>query len=173
VRLEVKYGLIGGACMVAWTLTEYAFGVHNTRFAAGRYTAWGTDLILLVTLWRMMRLKFGLLNRYWLPAWEGMLYGALTSLVAGLVFYIFLNVYLTFINPDWPELYLEWKVAQLRSAGGTETAVRAFVRGFRWTIGPVGLVTMTAGLQTLLGTVVSVILTLWLNLRHKEPAHGG
>ena len=173
MKPELKYGLLGGAAMILWTLVEYALGVHNTRFPLGQYTGWGVEIILLVMLWRFLRLKFALLNRYWLPAWEGLLYGALTSFVASLVFCTFLNVYVNFINPEWPDLYIEWQVARMRASGSTEAMVREFVRSFRWMASPAGLAVMTIGLYTLLGSVVSVILTLWLNLRHKEPAHLG
>ena len=39
--------------------------------------------------------------------------------------------------------------------------------------GPAGLALVTVGLYPLLGSVVSAVLTLWLNLRHKEPARIG
>jgi hypothetical protein len=169
VKPELKYGLYGGAAMIGWTLGEFALGIHQTRFALGKFTGWGSEIILLVMVWRLLRLKFARLNRYWLPAWEGMLCGALASVVAGLVFYIFLNAYVNFINPEWPDLYLEFQVAQMRIAGDSELAIRAFVRSFRWMTGPVGLATLTIGLYTLLGAAFSAFLTLWLNLRHKEP----
>lgn len=170
MRPELKYGLLGGAAMIGWTLLEYALGLHNTHFALGRFTGWGAEVILLVMLWRMLRVKVERLNRYWMPAWEGMFYGMLASFVAGLVFYTFLNVYVTFINPEWPDLYLEWQVAQMRTAGDTEETIRAFVRSFRWMSGPVGLATLTIGLYSVLGAAFSAMLTLWLNLRRKEPA---
>jgi hypothetical protein len=173
MRPELSYGLLGGAAMVAWTLAEYALGIHNTRFALGQVTGWGTELILLVMLWCLLRHQFARLDRYWVPAWEGMLRGVLASFVAGLVLYTFLNIYVLFINPEWPDLYLEWRVAQLRATGDTEDHVRTFVQSFRWMTGPAGLALLTVGLYPLLGGVVSVVLTLWLNLRHKEPTRLG
>jgi len=173
VKPELKYGLLAGAAMIAWTLLEYAAGVHHTRLALGNYTAWGPEVILLLMLWRLLRLKFATLNRYWLPAWEAGWYGATASLVAGLVFYIFLNVYVARINPEWPDLHLEWRVAQMRAGGESEQTIRLFVRNFRWSLGPVGLAVFTVGLFTLLGGTVSAILSLWLNLRHKEPPDVG
>jgi hypothetical protein len=168
MKSELKYGLLGGAAMIVWTLGEYAIGAHNTRFALGEYTAWGTEIILLVMLWRLLRLKFARLNRYWLPAWEGMLYGALASFVSGLVLYCFMNVYVTFINPEWPDVFLVWQVAQMRAAGDTEQTIRAYVSSVRWKTGPIGLPTVIIGLNLLLGAAFSAMLTLWLNLRHKE-----
>ena len=173
MKPELKYGLVAGAAMIAWTLLEYAAGVHNTRFALGDYTSWGSEVILLIMLWRLLRMKFALLNRYWLPAWEAGWYGAAASLVAGLVFYCFLNVYLTWINPEWPDLHLEWRVAQMRASGDSEQVIRTFVRSFRWSFGPVGLAAFTVGLYTLLGGAFSAVVSLWLNLRHKEPPQAG
>lgn len=173
MKPELQYGLLGGAAMIGWTLLEYAAGVHNTRLALGNYTAWGSEVILLLMLWRLLPLKFARLDRYWLPAWEAGWYGASASLVAGLVFYIFLNAYVTWINPEWPDLHLEWRVAQMRAGGESEQVIRQFVRSFRWSLGPVGLAAFTVGLFPLLGGAFSAVLSLWLNLRRKEPPPAG
>ncbi|HVT71689.1 MAG TPA: DUF4199 family protein [Lacunisphaera sp.] len=169
MRRELKYGLLAGLAMIAWTLAEYALGLHNAHFALGRYTGWGTEAILLLMLWRVTQARFAALDRYWMPAWDGMLHGLLAGLAAGLVYYMFLSLYVTLINPEWIDLSLEWQVARMRAAGESELAVRGFVRSFRWMAGPIGLAVLTAGLYAALGAVFSGLVTIWLNLRRKEP----
>ena len=166
---ELKYGMIAGSGMSAWMLGEYALGLHTTHLAVSAYTNWGTELVLFVTLWFFLRHKLYQPNRYWLPVWEGMLHGLLASLVAGLVFCTFLNFYFRFINPEWPDLYLAWRVPLMRAAGTSEESIRDFARSFLWSVTPAGLTVHAIGIYTIIGTLASSVLTLWLNWRRKEP----
>lgn len=165
----LRQGLIAGGAMAGWTLLEYALGLHNTRLALGHYADHGPELILLVMLWRLLQAEVRRPECYWLPVWRGVLHGALASLVAAMVFYIFLNAYIGYLNPGWPDLYLEWQVARMRAAGETEVVIRGMARAFRANFSPAGLVGATIGLYPFLGGAASAILTLWLNWRHKEP----
>ncbi len=169
----LKYGLIAAAGMSAWTLGEYALGLHTTRLGLGHYTGWGTEIIFVAALWRLLHQQVHGTNRTWLPVWEGLLYGALASLAAAAGFYIFLSLYLQFINPDCVDLMLEWQVAQLRSAGKPEEEVRLLARGLRWSMSPVGLPVTVFGIYLLIGFIASPVLTLWLNWRRKEPGLAG
>ncbi len=154
-------------------LGEYALGFHTSRIGLGHYTAWGTEIILVLALWRLLHHQLHDTNRYWLPVWEGLLHGAIASLVAATGFYISLSFYLSFINPDFPDHYLEWAVAQMRATGKPEEEIRLMARGFRWSLSPVGLPVTVFGLYLLLGVVASPLLTLCLNWRRKEPVHAG
>ena len=167
----LKYGLIAAAGMIAWMLGEYALGLHTTRIGLGHYTSWATEVILIVALWRLLHHRLYQAGRYWLPVWEGLLHGVFASLVAAMSFYIFLSLYLHFLNPDYPDLALEWQVAQMRTAGKPEEEIRLMARGMRWSLSPVGLPVTVFGLYLLIGVVASPLLTLWLNWRHKEPVH--
>lgn len=164
----MKYGLLGGVGMSLWMLAEYFLGLHTQHLKINTYTNWGTEVILVVMLWFFLREKIARFKRYWLPVWEGMLFSALASLVAGLVFCTFLNLYLQFINPNWPFHYLTWRVAEMRTAGASEDSIRDFVGAFRWSVTPLGVAVYSIGLYTLLGVLASPILTLWLNWRRKE-----
>jgi len=169
----LKYGLVAAAGMILWLVIEYALGLHGPRIAYGHYTSWGTEVILVLTLWRLHHHQLHANNHYWLPAWEGLLHGLLASLVAAAGFYIFLSVYLHFINPDFPDNYLEWEVGRMRAAGKPEEEIRQMARGFRWSMGPVGLPLTIGGLYLLIGLVASPLLTLWLNWRRKETVQPG
>ena len=167
MRPELKYGLWAALALCDWTLLEFALGFHTTRLAVGQYTNWGIEVIFAVMLYRLLQQRLHSLQRYWLPVWEAMLYGLLASLVAALVFYIFLNLYKFFLNPSWLDLQLEWKVARLRAAGTDEAAIREKLAVLRQAYTPVGLA-LFVPLYALGGAAFSALLSLWLNWRHKE-----
>lgn len=168
MRPEYKYGLLAGAGMSLWLLAEYVAGLHTRHLGAAAYTHWGTELVLAVALYRLLRHQVRRLNRYWLPVWEGVLYGTLTSFVAALVFYAFAAAYVTFVHPDWPDLRLAHEVAAMRERGVPEEEVREYARFFRGAFTPVGLALAILGAYTVIGAVLSSVLTLWINWRHKE-----
>ena len=169
MRPEMKYGLITGLGMCGWLLLEYLLGLHSTRLALSAYTQWGTEIILLIGLWVCLRHKLTNPHRYWLPVWQGLLGGLLTSFVAGLVVFIYFSYYLQLINPEWPDLYINWQVALMRAEHVSEDKVLIFARDFRWSVTAPGLVVHLVGFNALFGALASCILTLWLNWRHKEP----
>ncbi len=173
MRPELKYGLLAGAAMSGWVLLEYGLGLHTRHFGIAQYTGWMTEIILLVALHLLLRRRIARLNRYWLPVWEGVLCGTVMSLVAAIVFYVFLAIYLFIIHPAWPDRYLTWQLARYRDAGLTEERLQEFARFFRWTVSPGGLATITLLLYTVGGMLVSSVLTLWVNWRHKEPVRTG
>ncbi|MBI3876652.1 MAG: DUF4199 domain-containing protein [Verrucomicrobia bacterium] len=172
MRAELKYGLVAGLLMSAWMLVEHVFGVHTVHLGAARYTGIVGDLIPAVMLYLLLKHQIAALQRYWLPLWEGMLYGFAASLAAALVFYIFLNAYKFFLNPGWVDLQLEWTVAQMRAAGVAESLIQEKVVAQRAAFSPVGLA-LTIPVFVLAGGAVSALITLWLNWRHKETAHVG
>jgi hypothetical protein len=169
VKPELKYGLLAGLAMSAWLLIEFWFGLHTTRLAARQYTNWVPDVIPVVMLYLLLKRRIISQNRYWLPAWEGMLHGLFASFFAALVYYIFLNYYQYFLNPTWVDNQLDWKVAYLRTAGATETDIRRQIVAMRQAFGPIGLALYIPA-YTLLGGCVSALITLWLNWRQKEVA---
>lgn len=170
MRPELKYGIAAGLAMGGWMLVEFWLGLHTTRLDARQYTSWVTDFIPAVMLYLLLKRRVDSPDRYWLPAWEGMLHGLLASFVAALVFYLFLNFYQYFLNPSWVNDQLEWKVAHLRTTGMAEADIRKQIVALRQANGPVGLALYIPA-YTLLGGCLSALITLWLNWRHKENVH--
>ncbi len=169
----LKYGLIAAAGMAASLLVSYALGLHTKHLALGSYTDGVTAVILVAALWCMLHhLLYGA-NRYWLPVWVGLLQGLFASLIAAMGFYVAFSLYLHFVNPNYPDLYLEWRFAQMRAAGRPESEIGAMARAFRWSMGPTGLPVTILGFYLLVGTIASPLITLWLNWRRKEVAHAG
>lgn len=169
----MKYGLLAAAGMSVWLFLVYALGLHGAHLSWGRYVDWGTELILVYAIWRLLRHEFESRNRYWLPVWQGWLHGLFASLIAAMGFYVVFSLYLRFVNPEFPDLYLEWRVAHARAGGQPEEEIRAMAKAFRWSMGPIGLPSTVLIFYLLVGLVASPILTLWLNWRRKESGRIG
>lgn len=166
----LKYGLLAAGATSLWLLLAWALGLHTTHIATGHYANYGAELILAVALWRSLHQQLHAENRYWLPVWLGLIRGMLTALVAAMGVYIFLSLYLNFINPDYPDLHLEWQVGRMRAAGDAEEEVRAMARSYRWGTGPIGLPVTLLAVYLFFAFIASPLFTLWLNWRRKETA---
>lgn len=165
-----KYGLLAAAGTSVWLLLAYAFGLHTTHVAIGHYVNYGAEVFLILAVWRVLHQELHGKNRYWLPVWLGLLRGMGTALVAAMGVYVFLSLYLTFLNPYYPTLHLDWRVATMRAAGEPEEQVRAMARAYTWSTGPIGLPVTVAGVYLLFAFIASPLITLWLNWRRKELA---
>ncbi len=166
---EVKYGLLAGAGIGAWTTLEYLAGFHTTHLAVGEYTGYGATLIPLTTLFLLLKGKAATAPEGRLTLWQGVNAGLASSLIAALVVYVYLLSYDLFINPGWLDHALEWQVAQLRAAGVDEPAIREEITFQRRTRTPFGLAATTLVGQTLLGACLSLILTFLIRFRRSAP----
>lgn len=164
----MKYGLLAAVGMTAWLFLAHVLGFHGTHIGLAQYVEWGGAAILVVALWRMLRWQVLAPERRWLPVWVGLLHGLYTSLVAALGFYIAYSLYLRFVHPEYPDLYLEWRVAQMRNAGIAEENIRTLAREYRWSTGPIGLPVTLLMFYLLVGFFASPLLTLWLNFRREK-----
>lgn len=168
--LALKYGLIAATGMSIWLFICHALGVHSRHFGVSHYTEMVTELILVLALWRMLHHQIRDPNRYWLPLWVGVLQGLFATLVAAMAYYVVFSLYLHLVNPDYPDLYLEWRFAKMRAAGLPESDIGTMARTFRWSMGPIGLPINLGGFYLLVGLIASPVITLWLNWRRKEHA---
>jgi len=160
-----KYGLSTGAAVCLWILSEFALGFHTSRPGIGEYSGYFSGVIVLAALVLLLRQRRATTADGNLTLGQGLRTGFESSLVAALVVYCFLLVYHQFINPAGLDLALEWKVAQLRAQGVSETAVREEIVLFRRMHGPVGLAAGTLVGLPLLGLILSGLITLGLRRR--------
>jgi hypothetical protein len=168
----LKYGLLAAAGMSVWMLGEFLLGLHTIRPGIGHYTSWGTEIILVAALWRMLYQLLYQPRRHWLPVWEGLRHGTLAGLIAAMGFYVFLSCYLSFLNPEYADSMLQWQVDHLRARAMPEPEIREMARAFRWSLSPAGLPVTVFGLYLLIAVIAAPLLTLWLNWRRKEePVH--
>jgi hypothetical protein len=166
----LKNGLLAAIATSVWLLLCYVLGLHTKHIALGHYANYGAEIFLAFALWRSLRAHLLEQNFYWLPVWRGLVYGLFTALITAMGVYIFLSLYLNFINPYYPTLYLDWRVAAMRAAGESEEQIRALARASTWSASPAGLPITITGVYLLFGFIASPLFTLWLNWRRKDGA---
>ncbi len=166
---EFKCGLITGAGITLWIVTEYSLGLHTTYLEIGEYTGYFANLIPLTTLFLLLRRKQAATYDGRLTLGQGIASGLLASFVAALIVYGFMVVYNRWINPDWVDNALAVKVAHQRVQGVSEIAIRREINFYRQANGPVGLIATTLLGITVMGGIFSFVLTLLLRLQSKSP----
>lgn len=108
MRLEIKFGLIGGVLFILWELAEYLLGFHDVKIKWLRLTGLLSIFIPFVILF------FGILAKrkgnpgFYLTLREGVKTGLVISLIMALVSGAFFYVYSTAIHPEFMEIRTEW-----------------------------------------------------------------
>lgn len=167
VRPELKFGLIAGGGISLWFFGEYLLGLHTKYLAWGENTGRFSSLILILTLWSLLRQQqaaFGPLFTLRRGLWSGLF----ASFIAATVIYIFFALYGRFINPGWLDVALQWKVDRLRAAAVSEIKIREYITYFREMNTARGLLYSTLLNWTLQGGLMAVLLTFWLNWRARK-----
>lgn len=169
LRPELKYGLIAGLIISLWYYAEYFLGFHTVRSDIGRITAQLHGLVLIFTLWvvlRQQQIAFGPAFR--LPG--ALRCGLFLSLVAATIIYISTILYRVLINPDWLVNELGWRIAEMRASGLDETQIQKNAEQYRqyYTSGYFLLNTLYR--WTIQGALYSIFLTFWLKWQNREKA---
>jgi hypothetical protein len=169
LRPELKYGLIAGLGVSLWFYAEYFLGLHTTRPDLGKITGQLSSLVLIFTLWSMLRRQQRALGpAFRLPV--SLLAGIQASLVAATLIYISTTFYRHYVNPDWFVDYLNAKVTELRAAGTAETSIQLYAENARRYSTPGYLLLGTLLIWTMQGTLFTVFLTLGLRWQFREKA---
>jgi hypothetical protein len=166
---ESKYGLVAGFGACVWMMAEYALGLHTRHLEIWQYTDALSTLILVVAIYLMLKRRRGELPPGTiLPLWRPLLSAVLASLVAACIIYVFSTIYTLWINPGWVDTVLNWKVAKWRAAEIPETEIRRQITAYRYMHSPVGRANALLVTTPLLGAIVGVFVTVWLNLRARR-----
>lgn len=169
MKPELKYGLIAGFATCLWMLAEYALGLHTRYLDLWQYTDAASFLVFIVPLWMLLKQQqAALAPGEPLPLWEGLLRSMFTSLIAALVIYVFVVAYTLFINPAWVDTVLAWKVEHWRAAHEPEESIRRQITLYRSLHTPTGMAATLVISTPLLGGIIAVFLTVWLNLRARR-----
>ncbi len=158
----VKYGLLSGLGVSGWMLMEYSLGFHTTRLTAGQYSGYFSHLIPLGMLFLLLRARQQAPLDRELPLVPSVAAGLAASLVAALVVCGFLLLYNQLLNPGWIDTALEWKVAQWRAQGASESAIREQILAFRHLNSPWGLLAGIPVKMTAMGGLFTLGLALAL-----------
>lgn len=169
MKPELKYGLLAGAGTSAWIMTEYLLGLHTTRLAVGAVSGYFSSLVILLCLWRMLRAKqaaYGPMFNLRHGLWSGLY----ASLAGAVVVYGFLVLYNQVIHPGWLDHAMQWKVDRLRADGIAEDEIRRQLDFYRRANQPVGLLLTTLVGTTLMGGIMSLVITITLMWRGQKAS---
>jgi hypothetical protein len=169
MRPEFRYGLIGGAGICLWILAEYSLGLHTKYLEIGEFTRPFSNLVLLTTLFLLLRQKQTVTYNGRLTIGKGLGSGVAASFLGALVVYGFMIAYNQWINPDWVDDTLATKVAVMRAHSLSEIEIRRAITFYRKANNPLGLIATTLLWQTVLGGIFSLILTFCLRFRPRAP----
>ena len=165
---EFRYGLITGAGICLWITAEYYLGLHTTHPEVGEYTGYFSVLIPVATLFLLLRQRQAATRDGYLSLGQGITAGLTTSFLAALIVYGFMIAYNQWINPDWIDNALTVKVASMRAHNVDEVKIRRAITSFRQANGTRGLIVSTVLGLTVIGGIISVVLTLLLRLQPRS-----
>jgi hypothetical protein len=169
VKPEIKYGLICGALVCAWIGLSYLLGFHTTRPDIGAYAGFFSNLIPLVTLFLLLRVKRAGIYDGRLSLGAGIWSGIRASFIASLLVYAFLVTYSHFLNPAWIDHALEAKVAAWRAENMVETDIQRRITAYYDAHTPLGMVNTIIIGMTLMGGIFSLGLTLLVRQLPHRP----
>ncbi len=169
MKSELKYGLVTGAILSLVLGAGYLLGSHGVRLALGKYGAVGSSVALVAMLVPLLRQKRAAAPDGRLSLVEGTSAGVFASLVAALVVCSLLFAYNRYINPDWLDNALDWRVARMRADGISELEIRREITLYRQTGSPPGLLATTMLGMAVMSVILSLVLTV--NLRPRPESH--
>lgn len=167
MKTEIKYGLIAGFSVCAWTLVEFALGFHTRHLEYGSFANQLSLLILIAAWFFMLRTKRDTDGRGALTFGQGLKAGAVASAVSAAIITVFSEVYNRVINPGWMQHAMEWETARLRTSGTSEAEIALLRKNFEaMAHAPIG----ERLLHGFIGTaVMSLIITAIIAVMIRRP----
>ncbi|HVU15831.1 MAG TPA: DUF4199 domain-containing protein [Candidatus Didemnitutus sp.] len=164
---EFRYGLIAGAGLCLWTLLEFVLGLHTVHFNAGEISGYLAGIVPFVCLWLLLRRRQRELGPLF-SIWVGLFSGVICSIVAAVVVYAFMVAYDLYLNPGWLDIALKNRVDAWRAAHIDEVEIRRMITAIRNTQSPIGLLVTYLGGVTLLGTLMTLVITSFMLWERKK-----
>ncbi|MBM3877238.1 MAG: DUF4199 domain-containing protein [Verrucomicrobia bacterium] len=131
MKVELKFGLLGGAAVSAWLLVASLVGFQLQRFEVVKYSG-GLGLALLaVFLWLGIKAARARAAHGALSLEQGWKCGTLTALIAAVVAALFKFAYNHVIHPGWIEKAIAWERERMLAAGAAEKTIARMESGFR------------------------------------------
>lgn len=110
IKPEIKFGLLAGLALIAWTIVQYFLGFHTNNFEFGSVALMGNVILLLIPLWMALNEKrsdAGMLFNLRL----GMRTGLLLLLISSVLASAFMVIYDYKINPLWVDRMIDWQIS--------------------------------------------------------------
>lgn len=124
MRDAIRFGILAGLGLSAWTFLEFLLGLHGKYYAVGAYTGFLGVVLLLLCLWLLIR---NLHRAGGLTFEAGLTAGLVLSVLAAAIYGLFLWLYGAFINPDWAAFSLEQQVQSMKADGLDQKDIKAYI----------------------------------------------
>lgn len=109
VKPEIKFGLLAGTALIAWTIAQYMLGFHTTRLHIGYYSGYGMYAFILLALWMGLREK-NADKGYKMTFRMGIRTGLILLLIAAGTSSAFMFLYDYKINPLWVDSMINFQL---------------------------------------------------------------
>lgn len=165
MKTEIKFGIILGLGICAYTMIAHLLGFYTNNIQAGKYGDAAIMLLPLVVLFLAIREKRNL--KASLTLFQGIKTGLLVVLISFPISSSFLWIYHHYINPNWFEFILVYEQNSLLRAGVSAEEIASRIDKLR--AGNSDFAQIIGGFigTLVLGFVLSFILSIILRRKHK------
>lgn len=165
MKTEIKFGLILGLGICAYTTVAHLLGFYTNNIRAGKYGDAVIILLPLVVLFLAIREERNLNAS--LTLFQGIKTGLLVSLISFPISAAFLWIYHHYINPNWLEFIINYERNSMVRAGISAGEISARLDQLR--AGNSDFAQIVGGFvgTLVLGFVFSVIISLILRRKPK------
>lgn len=163
MNTEIKFGLILGFGICAYTLLAHLLGFYTTNIQTGKYADIAIMLLPMIVLFLAIREKRSRLGS--LSLLQGIKTGLLVALISLPISTAGLWIYHHFINPNWLEFILTYEREMLTQSGIGAAEASAKLDAIR--AGNSDFAQIAGGLvgTLILGLILSLIFSLILRKR--------
>lgn len=165
MKTEIKFGIILGLGICAYTLIAHFLGFYTNNIQAGKYGDTIIIILPIVVLFLAIREKRNV--RGFLTLLGGIKTGLLTVLVSYPLSTAFLWIYHHYINPSWFENILAYEQKVLENSGLSSAEIAEKVNALR--AGNSDFAQIVSGLigAVVLGLILSFILSLIMRKKRR------
>lgn len=166
MKTEIKFGLILGLGICAYTMLAHLLGFYSTNIKAGQYGDIAITLLPILVFFFAIREKRNRLGQ--LTVLQGLKTGLLVALISFPISAAFLLLYHHYINPNWLEFLIDYERNRMTQAGVGASEMSARLDALRS-----GNSDFTQIVVGLVGTIIMALvlsLIFSLALRKKREA---
>jgi len=158
---------------IVLTLIFFFLGFQGEKMAQGTWIAGLLPLVVMIVVtWLGMKAVREEAKDKSLSYGRGVGTGVLISLYASLILAIYTFVHFTFINPNFADYAIDMLRQKWVAAGMGDSQMEQAEKFTRFFYKPAPMAIMTVPYLTLVGTIISLILSIFLRRQAAAPVEG-
>lgn len=155
VKIATRYGLIDGVAgfliFVIWTM----LGITQSWVSSA------VSLVVLIVLMVLAHREYKKTHEGVMSYGQGLGSGTLLSVVAGVLAAILLFIYVSYINPSYPEVALRAQQAVLEQRGLTGAQLEQAIATTRTMLTPIGILVASLVSSVIFGFLCALIVSIF------------